>query len=137
MRRSVDVLMDVQLPPEEFRRVMMRCRMHMPSSASIQGLRTRHAGHRRFVEFNLLLPGRLDGRSVTCDLCDALEDAVRAEFPLSPTSSSMSSQIRGLTGLKHFQRDGVAVVDVLVGDFAHYEVAETGGHNLPPQRNKF
>lgn len=80
MKHSVDVLMDVQLPPDEFRRVDDALRMTLPSSASIQGLRTRHAGHRRFVEFNLLLPGDW---SVTQshDLCDALEDAVRAEFP--------------------------------------------------------
>jgi cation diffusion facilitator family transporter len=82
MRRSVDVLMDVQLPPEEFRRVHDALQQHMPATASVQGLRTRHAGHRRFVEFNLRLPG-----SWTVDqshaLCDALEDAVRAEFPES------------------------------------------------------
>lgn len=80
MWRSVDVLMDVQLPPNEFRRVDDALRVHLPSSAAIQGLRTRYAGNRRFVEFNLLLPGEW---SVTRshDLCDALEEAVRAEFP--------------------------------------------------------
>lgn len=80
MWRSVDVLMDVQLPPNEFRRVDDALRVHLPSSAAIQGLRTRYAGNRRFVEFNLLLPGEW---SVTQshDLCDALEEAVRAEFP--------------------------------------------------------
>jgi cation diffusion facilitator family transporter len=82
MKHSIDVLMDVQLPPDEFRRVDDALRMQLPSSASIQGLRTRHAGHRRFVEFNLLLPG--DWTVVQShDLCDALEAAVRAEFPLT------------------------------------------------------
>lgn len=79
VRRSVDVLMDVQLPPEEFGRVSKALHTNLPVAAAIQGLRTRHAGHRRFVEFNLLLPGEW-----TVDqshaLCDALEDAVRAEF---------------------------------------------------------
>lgn len=80
MKRSVDVLMDVQLPPDEFRRVDDALRMHLPSEASIQGLRTRHAGHRRFVEFNLMLPGHWTVVQ-SHDLCDELEAAVRAEFP--------------------------------------------------------
>lgn len=80
MKRSVDVLMDVQLPPDEFRRVDDALRMHLPADASIQGLRTRHAGHRRFIEFNLLLPGQWTVAQ-SHQLCDALEDAVRAEFP--------------------------------------------------------
>lgn len=80
MMRSVDVLMDVQLPPDEFRRVDDALQQQLPPQAVIEGLRTRHAGHRRFVEFNLLLPGEWTVVQ-SHDLCDALEDAVRAEFP--------------------------------------------------------
>lgn len=80
MMRSVDVLMDVQLPPDEFRRVDDALQKQLPRQAVIEGLRTRHAGHRRFVEFNLLLPGEWTVVQ-SHDLCDALEDAVRAEFP--------------------------------------------------------
>ncbi|HQV40520.1 MAG: cation transporter [Moraxellaceae bacterium] len=80
MRRSVDVLMDVQLPPDEFRCVDDALQSHLPPEASIEGLRTRHAGHRRFVEFNLILPGEWTVVQ-SHDICDALEDAIRVEFP--------------------------------------------------------
>ncbi|MGB4343228.1 MAG: cation diffusion facilitator family transporter [Moraxellaceae bacterium] len=77
--RSVDVLMDVQLPPDEFRRVDDALQQRLPPQAVIEGLRTRHVGHRLFVEFNLLLPGAWTVVQ-SHDLCDALEDAVRGEF---------------------------------------------------------
>jgi cation diffusion facilitator family transporter len=80
MMRSIDGLMDVQLPAEEFSAIENALKEIMPTLASIQALRTRRAGTRRFVEFNLLLPGHWQVNQ-SHDLCDELENAVRAIYP--------------------------------------------------------
>lgn len=80
LRHSVGALMDTQLPSDEFGRIEARLRSALPGPAVLDGLRTRKAGPRRFVEFNLLVPG---GWTVhqSHQLCDCLEAAIRAEFP--------------------------------------------------------
>lgn len=80
VRQSVDGLMDLQLPPEEFARIEAQLQATLPAQASVNGLRTRKAGTRRFVEFNLLVPGSWSVHA-SHQLCDALEAAVRREFP--------------------------------------------------------
>lgn len=79
MRRSVDGLMDMQLPPEEFRRIEEKLLQSLPPQTAINALRTRQAGPRRFVEFNLLVPGRWPVQQ-SHELCDALEASLRHEF---------------------------------------------------------
>lgn len=80
MRRSIDGLMDMQLPAEEFLRIEAALQQALPEAARIERLRTRRAGTRRFVEFNLRLPGEWPV-SQSHDICDALEAAVEQEFP--------------------------------------------------------
>lgn len=80
MMRSVDGLMDGQLPPEEYQRIVSVLQGALEGQARMEGLRTRRAGSRRFVELNLLLPGHWSVQQ-SHDMCDALEDVVRAEFP--------------------------------------------------------
>lgn len=80
MRRSVDGLMDMQLPPQEFSRIEASLQKTLLPETAISALRTRQAGQRRFVEFNLLVPGAWAVQQSHI-LCDALEDAVRSEFP--------------------------------------------------------
>ncbi len=84
VRRSVDGLMDVQLPSAEFARIEAALQQALPAAATISGLRTRRAGVRRFVEFNLWLPGDWPVRE-SHQLCDVLEAAVAAEFPGTET----------------------------------------------------
>lgn len=84
MRRSVDGLMDRQLPAAEFARIETALQQALPAAAAISGLRTRRAGVRRFVEFNLWLPGDWPVRE-SHQLCDVLEAAVAAEFPGTET----------------------------------------------------
>lgn len=79
MRRSIDGLMDMQLPADELSQIEKSLHAVLPLTASITGMRTRQAGQRRFVEFNLLVPGEWPVRQ-SHELCDALEAAVRAEF---------------------------------------------------------
>jgi cation diffusion facilitator family transporter len=79
MHHSVNGLMDLQLPPDEFNRVDLQLRAALQAEASLAGLRTRKAGNRRFVEFTLFVPGAWTVHQ-SHDLCDELEAAVRREF---------------------------------------------------------
>ncbi|MDI1301807.1 MAG: cation diffusion facilitator family transporter [bacterium] len=80
MARSFDGLMDMQLPPEEFKKIEVALQALLPAATTITTLRTRKAGPRRFVRFTLLVPGQWQVRQ-SHSLCDELETAVRAEFP--------------------------------------------------------
>lgn len=77
LRRSVDGLMDASLPPDEIQRIEAAIAAALPSGASHQALRTRKAGSRRFIEFNLLVAGEASVRDAH-RLCDRLEAAVEA-----------------------------------------------------------
>jgi divalent metal cation (Fe/Co/Zn/Cd) transporter len=77
LRRSADGLMDVSLPAEDILNLEQIIRAELPKEASYQGLRTRKAGARRFIEFNLLLPGEASV-AVAHELCDRIEAKLRA-----------------------------------------------------------
>ncbi len=79
MKRSVDGLMDMQLPPQEFNRIQARLAATLPADTMYSALRTRKAGNRRFVEFNLLVPGTWEVQHSHA-LCDELEAGIRQEF---------------------------------------------------------
>ncbi len=78
MRRSVDGLMDMQLPATDLARIEAAIRRTLPPETASTGLRTRQAGTRRFIEFNLLVPGLWPVQKSHA-LCDVLEDALRAD----------------------------------------------------------
>ena len=79
MRRSVDGLMDMQLPAAELTRIEKALQAKLPAQTAIAALRTRQAGPRRFVELNLLVPGEWPVRQ-SHELCNVLEAAVHAEY---------------------------------------------------------
>ncbi|HET8731919.1 MAG TPA: cation diffusion facilitator family transporter [Moraxellaceae bacterium] len=79
MRHSINGLMDLQLPPAEFKAIIDALRQAMPANTELNGLRTRKAGNRRFVEFNLLVPGQWTVHEGHI-LCDTLEAAIRGVF---------------------------------------------------------
>ncbi len=79
IRRSVDGLMDMQLPAEELTQINAALQAALPSGTASSGLRTRQAGKRRFIEFNLLVPGNWPVRQSHV-LCDELEEALRRLF---------------------------------------------------------
>jgi cation diffusion facilitator family transporter len=80
MRASVNGLMDLQLPPEEFHLIATRLQAALPAPTTLSRLRTRRAGNRRFVECVLHVPGSWSVQHAH-RLCDELEAAVRREFP--------------------------------------------------------
>lgn len=80
MHRSAMVLMDMQLPADEFGRIETALNATLPPLTHVEALRTRQAGPRRFVEFNLMVPGEWRVQQ-SHDLCDELEAAVRRDFP--------------------------------------------------------
>lgn len=79
IRRSVDGLMDMQLPAEELQQIEKVLQATLPAGTASSGLRTRQAGTRRFVEFNLLVPGNWPVRQSHA-LCDELEAALHRVF---------------------------------------------------------
>lgn len=80
LRRSVAGLMDAALPPDETGRIEEIIRTHTGRDGAYQGLRTRKAGSRRFIEFVLLVPGEARVRDAH-RLCDRLEEAIQAALP--------------------------------------------------------
>jgi cation diffusion facilitator family transporter len=79
IKRAADGLMDVALPPIEVDLLDRALKLRLPSEAAIARLRTRKSGSRRFIEFNLLLPGEMTV-AASHDLCDLLEAVIHTEF---------------------------------------------------------
>jgi cation diffusion facilitator family transporter len=79
LRRSIHGLMDASLPDEELQRIDQVLRAALPAEATYRALRTRKAGMRRFIEFDLLIPGATRV-SDAHGLCDALEAALGAQL---------------------------------------------------------
>jgi cation diffusion facilitator family transporter len=80
LRRSTNGLMDTALPAEEIERIEQVVGAHISPQAEYQAMRTRKAGARRFIEFNLLVPGS----TLVSDahgLCDRLEHAIQDTLP--------------------------------------------------------
>lgn len=74
---SLAGLMDEALPEIELRALRQAAALHLPDGVELSPLRTRKSGHRRFVDGNLLVPGELSVAEAH-DLCDRIEDAMRA-----------------------------------------------------------
>jgi cation diffusion facilitator family transporter len=80
LRRSTAGLMDTALPLDEIERIEQVLDSHIPAQAEYQAMRTRKAGARRFIEFNLLVPGATPVADAH-GLCDRLEDAIQDALP--------------------------------------------------------
>lgn len=83
LRRSLDGLMDATLPEPEVVAIRTAIEQVLQPWQSYNGLRSRKAGSRRFVEFNLHVPGVMSVADAHL-LCDRLEEAI--ERQLSRTS---------------------------------------------------
>jgi len=79
IRRAADGLMDVALPPIEVALLQKILKSSLPPTSRLEKLRTRKSGSRRFIEFNLLLPGEMTV-AASHALCDQLEDVIHVEF---------------------------------------------------------
>jgi cation diffusion facilitator family transporter len=73
-------LMDEGLSAQQVTRVREIIAANMGPALEVHDLRSRRAGPRTFLEFHLIVPGRLTVRR-SHDLCDAIERALHAELP--------------------------------------------------------
>jgi cation diffusion facilitator family transporter len=80
IRRSFDGLMDRALPPQEQAAVRSAIEKHLGPNMDYHALRTRRAGRRRFVDFHLLVPGRLTVQEAHT-LTGRIEESVRGSLP--------------------------------------------------------
>ncbi|HTU88551.1 MAG TPA: cation diffusion facilitator family transporter [Gemmataceae bacterium] len=80
IRRSFDGLMDRALPPPEQAAVRSAIERHLGPNMDYHALRTRRAGRRRFVDFHLLVPGRLTVQEAHT-LTGRIEESVRGALP--------------------------------------------------------
>ncbi|HEY7330633.1 MAG TPA: cation diffusion facilitator family transporter [Gemmataceae bacterium] len=80
IRRSFDGLMDRALPPPEQAAVRAAIEQHLGPNMDYHALRTRRAGRRRFVDFHLLVPGRLTVQEAHT-LTGRIEESVRSALP--------------------------------------------------------
>ena len=104
VRRSVDGLMDTSLPASELAEVQTTIQAVAGERASFHALRSRKAGTRRFIEFHLLLPGRMSVQQAH-DICEAIEHGI--ETQLAHTSIVIHVEPR---------EDPISWDDPLVGD---------------------
>ena len=106
IRRSFNGLMDHAIPEEEQERLRAAVRAHLPPGMLFHALRTRQAGARRFVDFHLLVPGRLSVREAH-DLAEGIENelkrwtpALEATIHIEPIEALESYTDNSLAGIE-------------------------------------
>jgi cation diffusion facilitator family transporter len=77
VRDSVGGLMDAAVDPSTERSIRQAMSEHADGALEAHDLRTRHAGAVTFIEFHLVVPGAMSVQEAH-DICDRLEDAIRA-----------------------------------------------------------
>ena len=80
MSDSVAGLMDTALPDEELEQVRALIFGNISGAIEAHDLRTRRAGRMTFIDFHLIVSGRMTVRDSHA-ICDRLEGALKGEFP--------------------------------------------------------
>ncbi|WP_018462049.1 cation diffusion facilitator family transporter [Thermus oshimai] len=81
VRQSVGGLMDEGLGPEELSRIQEVLKAHLAQGAlEVHDLKTRRAGPKAFLEFHLVVPGRMSVEEAH-RLCDRLEEELKKAVP--------------------------------------------------------
>ncbi|WP_337844834.1 cation diffusion facilitator family transporter [Thermus sp.] len=81
VRESLGGLMDEGLGPEELEHIREVLKAHLAQGAlEVHDLKTRRAGPRSFLEFHLVVPGRMSVEEAH-RLCDRLEEALKQAVP--------------------------------------------------------
>lgn len=75
--QSIGGLMDQAAEPQEEEAIKQAIATHASGSIGVHDLKTRRAGSVTFVDFHLVVPARMTVREAH-DICDRLEDAIRA-----------------------------------------------------------
>jgi cation diffusion facilitator family transporter len=78
--RSIDGLMDRAVSVEEEEAIKQAIATHAVGSLGVHDLKTRRAGAVTFVDFHMVVPAAMSVRQAH-DICDRLEDAIRAVHP--------------------------------------------------------
>ena len=79
IRDSVGGLMDAAPSPEIVERIRALVGQHADGAIEAHDLRTRHGGRHTFLEFHLVVPGRMTVSDAHA-ICDRVEEALRAEM---------------------------------------------------------
>lgn len=77
---SIGGLMDHAAEPEEEEAIKQAIATHAQGSLGVHDLKTRRAGAVTFVDFHMVVPAAMSVREAH-DICDRLEDAIRAVHP--------------------------------------------------------
>lgn len=77
---SIGGLMDHAAEPEEEEAIKQAIATHAVGSLGVHDLKTRRAGAVTFVDFHMVVPAAMSVRQAH-DICDRLEDAIRAVHP--------------------------------------------------------
>lgn len=80
VRRSFNGLMDHALSEAEQEQARAAIAAHLESGMDFHALRTRRAGHRRFADFHLLVPGALTVQAAH-DVTERIEEALKKSLP--------------------------------------------------------
>ena len=78
--QSWNHLVDRALPPADIARIEALLADHYPQLTGFHRLRTRQAGHERYVDIHIEVPGKLSVNAAH-DLCDHLEGELRELMP--------------------------------------------------------
>lgn len=77
---SLGGLMDKAVEPEEEEAIREAIRSHSAGALDVHDLRTRRAGAVAFIDFHLVVPGKMPVGEAHA-ICDRLEDAIKAAIP--------------------------------------------------------
>jgi cation diffusion facilitator family transporter len=80
IRYSVGGLMDERVPEDRLQRIEGTIRENMDAALEVHDIKTRRAGPTNFVEFHLVVPGRMTVTE-SHDICDRLESALKEQLP--------------------------------------------------------
>ena len=79
VKRSVQGLMDYRLPKQEIETIKNVLNTFREKLVAYHNLRTRKAGPKRFIEFHLLVPGKMSVQEAH-DLCEEIEEKIHARL---------------------------------------------------------
>lgn len=78
--RSTEGLMDISLPKDENARIRHTLDRFTSDTVKVHAMRTRESGHRRFMEYHLLVPGAWTVQQAH-DFAEDITDTLMADFP--------------------------------------------------------
>ncbi|QRM56328.1 cation diffusion facilitator family transporter [Sinorhizobium sp. BG8] len=96
---SVSGLMDHAIEPEEEAAIKAAIAAHAHGSLGVHDLKTRSAGQAIFVDFHLVVPAIMPVRDAH-DICDRLEDAIRAVQPGAKIAIHVEPETEKAHGVK-------------------------------------